>query len=99
MISRKAEDVQTVIEKLRSIIKTKQSIETTIGSNTLAHLHDAILLSKILREKVTTLNSLKADYSDLSAEVSEMHADYLSEAEDLVYCVFDAILKDEIKIK
>ena len=90
MISRKTEELQAVMDKLKSIIKNKQSIEVKVDSTTLAHFHDAVLLTKILREKATNLDSLKNNLDEVASEVAEMNADYHSEAEDLVYCVFDS---------
>lgn len=98
MISRQTEDLQTVMAKLKPIIENKQSIEVTIDSNTLGHLHDAILLTKMIRERATNINKLKTAVDEVSSEIAEMNADYYSEAEDLAYCVFDAILQDSIKI-
>ena len=93
MLSRSTEDLQTVLDKLKTIIENKQTINVTIDTNTLGHFHDAILLSKLIIDKANTLSEQKT-----IGEVAEMNFDYYSESEDLTYCLFDAMLKDEVKV-
>lgn len=98
MIARKTEDLETVMEKLRTIIENKQTVQLNIGTSTLGHFHDAVLLTKVFGDKVLNVRP-KTDLEALSEEVAELRADYISEAEDLIYCLFDKILKDEVTIK
>ena len=98
MIARKTEDLETVMEKLRTIIENKQTVQLNIDTSALGHFHDAVLLTKVFGDKVLNVRP-KTDLEALSEEVAELRADYISEAEDLIYCLFDKILKDEVTIK
>lgn len=97
MLSRSTEDLQLVMDKLRTIIENKQTINVTIDTNTSGHFHDALLLSKLIIDKANTLIEQKT-IDEVADDVAEMNFDYYSESEDLTYCLFDAILKDEVKV-
>lgn len=97
MLSRSIEDLQVVMDKLKTIIENKQTINITIDTNTLRHFHDALLLSKLIIDKASTL-SKQNTINEIADDVAEMNADYYSESEDLTYFLFDAMLKDEVKV-
>ena len=95
MLCRTKRELQKLMNTLRNHIENRESIQITIDSSSIGHLHDSILLSKIAIEKYAKESLTKEEISDLR----EMNLDCYSEMENVIYSIIDKIKENSYVVQ
>ena len=85
MILREVEELQVLMDKLGEYVEKEQEVSVTLNHMTIAHLHDVLLLSKTVLNKIQ--DSVKIKKDDMNSIVDS----YKESMEEMEYVVNDLV--------
>ena len=95
MIIRKSEELEKLMDKLGEYVESKQAVSVIMDWHTIAHFHDVLFLSKMIKDKLETSKELTKKDFDMLLETD---AECSSEMTSVIYSIVKVFENNKEKV-